>query len=627
MLTGYPSPVISSPTTWDRPILCEKDAHSTLDSKYITLEPSQILWLMISHTKLSTATLEKYFYDEALRDKRMQKFIANNLTDNENTRQISKLLPELDYMNSFHQRKQLEQGGDIDDKIAIHEKYSKEDIEGNTLKEDVQGAIRSAFQLYKSMERSIHDEISGIEENINEGYGDSEEDKLYEEVEKQQLKILKKVKPMMVALPDPVGEVLAAAEKRNYLLKKLDDAQKNKGKIREQVNAIIIDNIKSSIEAGTGYDSSRPQSPKDNAYHIEGRNAVSQANNKNIYKYINESKFKAVLKNAKKSRQDKEAIAMARQIFIDAITRPEFAFVMREDFIEDDEDSHAGYAQIIAEATRGIGIDETNIGIPDSIWADYKPKQVKGMTAKQEFEQSLLPCISGRQPIEDNWFFKALIGLDKEDLNRLENPPAYENLARASDAFGAVAQWIELFDKNKKQSKIAKSASISVAAQVDKINRIAADRARIIETYAINQKHIENEHKLLYRGELFTRACVSKTLGWKQRTLKVVHDGLKGVHGRLQAQVQKNLHISLSNMDSELLPAAIDKKAIDVNSAVSRRGAPFAIDFVKTYGLDPDAIKIFNDASSGNKQAILEVTTYFGEDGVNKASSLNRQLS
>ena len=60
------------------------------------------------------------------------------------------------------------------------------------------------------------------------------------------------------------------------------------------------------------------------------------------------------------------------------------------------------------------------------------------MTAKQEFKQSLLPCISGEQPIEDNWLMKALIGLNKEDLNRLENPPAYENLARASDFVGTT---------------------------------------------------------------------------------------------------------------------------------------------------------------------------------------------
>lgn len=79
----------------------------------------------------------------------------------------------------------------------------------------------------------------------------------------------------MVALPDTVGEVLAAAEKRNYLLKKLDDAQKDKGKIREQVNAIIIDNIRSSIESGTGYDPSVPQAPGTMGYHITGRNEIS----------------------------------------------------------------------------------------------------------------------------------------------------------------------------------------------------------------------------------------------------------------------------------------------------------------------------------------------------------------
>ncbi|MGP9517238.1 hypothetical protein ACT3RO_15980, partial [Psychrobacter sp. AOP5-CZ1-12] len=114
------------------------------------------------------------------------------------------------------------------------------EVEEIILKEDANGAISSAFQLYKNMERGINDRISDIEYNINEGYGDSESDKLDEKSDKHQLKILKDTKPMMVALHDPVGDVLAAAEKRNYLLKKLDDAQKNKGQIREQVNAIII---------------------------------------------------------------------------------------------------------------------------------------------------------------------------------------------------------------------------------------------------------------------------------------------------------------------------------------------------------------------------------------------------
>ena len=618
-----------------QPATCDRDSHSTLDSKYITLETGQVVWLMVSHAQLSKAALKKYFYDEALRDKRMQKFVADDLIDNKNTKYMSEYLPEIEYINSFHQRKQLEQGGDIGDKFTVHEKYSKTvvgededgEVEESTLKEDANGAISSAFQLYKNMERGINDKISDIEYNINEGYGDSESDKLDEKSDKHQLKILKDTKPMMVALHDPVGDVLAAAEKRNYLLKKLDDAQKNKGQMREQVNAIIIDNIRMRVEAGTGYDSSRSQSPSELAYHIDGRNKVSQANNKNIYDYIDRSRFKSVLSAAKKSKSDKRDIAKARQIFIDAIGYDknkqdtlDFAFVMREDFPENDEESHLGYAQIMAEATQGIGIDESNMGIPDAIWLGYSPKKVNGMTAEQEFRQSLLPCISGEQPTADNWFFKALIGLDKEDLNRFENPPAYENSARLSEAAGAVAQWIEMFDKSKKKKKIAKNASISVAAKVDEINKIAANQARIIETYSNNQQYIQTEHGLLNRGEVYIRASVAKTSGWKQGFLKVLHIPFKH-------QVKKNITKASLNMDSKLLPAAIDKEAILAGSSVSRRSAPFAIDFAKTFNLDATAVRTVNDAASGNRQAVLDVVTYLGDDAVNKATSLSRQLS
>ncbi|WP_079691451.1 hypothetical protein [Psychrobacter sp. DAB_AL43B] len=111
---------------------------------------------------------------------------------------------------------------------------------------------------------------------------------------------------------------------------------------------------------------------------------------------------------------------------------------MREDFIENDPDCHAGYAQIIAEAIQGIGIDESNIGIPDAIWADYKSEQAAGITAKQEFEQTLLPCLSGEKPPEDNWLSKALIGLNSEDNHKMQDAPAYENFARASDFIGTA---------------------------------------------------------------------------------------------------------------------------------------------------------------------------------------------
>ena len=246
-----------------QPFTCSRKEHSTLDSKYITLLQGDTAWLMVSHAKLGKPTLKKYIDDETLRNRRMQKFVADELTGNKNTINMSS--NEVGYIKSFSQRKQLAQDGDITNKIDVKEKKGRDDI---------LGSARAALSLYQNMQRSI--------EEYDEG-------------------LALEIKPMMVALPDSVGEVLAAAEKRNYLLKKLDDAQKDKGKIREQVNAIIIDNIKGSIE-----DANQSSIHEKHGYSRAGlsRNHKKEsAVGRNIYEYINESKFKAVLATAKKSRQ------------------------------------------------------------------------------------------------------------------------------------------------------------------------------------------------------------------------------------------------------------------------------------------------------------------------------------
>ena len=53
----------------------------------------------------------------------------------------------------------------------------------------------------------------------------------------------------MVALPDPVGEVIAAAEKRNYLISQLSELSEDNDYIRKTINALIIKNLeKASIK-------------------------------------------------------------------------------------------------------------------------------------------------------------------------------------------------------------------------------------------------------------------------------------------------------------------------------------------------------------------------------------------
>ena len=579
-----------------QPFNCTKDNHSTLDSKYITLYQGDVAWFMISHAKLSKATLKKYIEDETLRNRRMQKFMVDELIGNKNTVNMSN--SEISYIKSFFQRKQLAQGGDITNKIDVKEKKGRDDISGST---------RAALSLYQSMQRSVSEIIEDTEEIIGNGHGTN--------ADEDELNFFKKVKPMMVALPDPVGEVMAAAEKRNYLLKNLDDAQKDKGKIREQVNAIIIDNIKSSIEAAN-----QSSVHEQHGYSRAGLNRnhkEESAVGRNIYNYINETKFKAVLASAKKSRQDKEAIAIARQIFIDAITRPEFAFVMREDFPENDEESHLGYAQIIAEAIQGIGIDESNIGIPDAIWADYVPYQTAGMTAKQEFDQTLLPCISGEQPIEDNWLAKALIGLNSEDNQKMQDAPAYENFARASDFIGTATNWLNTFKNETKQ----KAIDAKTAQKIQYLNELASYKAQVVQTMSNNMSHIKGNNRWLYKMDLWTQASVNQSTGLRlaQKILKYSPDKATKVLGEFL-----NNRIDKAKPHKTLIPASIDIGAVKQGSGSS---VPFAVDFMHSLAADQQVLDIYNKAAAGDKNAQMTVTLYTDKATAQAAASVNQSLA
>ncbi|MGP5223144.1 hypothetical protein ACTXMF_12855 [Psychrobacter celer] len=386
---------------------------------------------MVSHAKLSKEILKKYFYDEALRDKRMQKFVADDLTGNENTRRMYRILPELDYMNSFHQRKQLAQDGNIDDKISIAEK---------DLKVESQGSLRSANLLYKSMERSINDDIERIEYNINEGYEDSEEDKLYEGVEKQQLEILRKVKPMMVALPDPVGEVIAAAEKRNYLISQLSELSEDRDHIRKTINALIIKNLEKASIKTTEFKDKKFFNAGKNDYLGTLLNIVFSDTDPDdlIFKHIDKAQYQSYLQASQKIIELKKQIVNARKIFIKAVTSEEFKFVLESDFDIDlihDEETAKGYESMVARCIAGCGIDDSNIGIPKSMLDAFESTAPKSDAAtEEEFKKVLLPQISSSIKINQNWLFKALGGLDKELVEIIYD---FSKKDRASEATGS----------------------------------------------------------------------------------------------------------------------------------------------------------------------------------------------
>ena len=412
-----------------QPATCDRDEHSTLDSKYITLYAGKIVWLMVSHAKLSKATLKKYFYDEALRDKRMQKFVTNDLADNKNTKSMSEYFPEIEYINSFHQREQLEQGGDIDDKIRIYEKDGKEGF---------QGSWSSALQLYKSMERSINDNISNIEKNIKNYEGGASPEEV------TALKILKDTKPMMVALHDPVGEVIAAAEKRNYLISQLSEISEDRDYSRKLINALIIKNLEKSSIKTTEFKGKSLFNGGDNDVIGTALNIVFSDTDRDdlIFKHIDEPNYQHYLQTSKKIIDLKDEIVSARKTFIKAISSEDFKYILENDFdieLTHEAETAKTFESMIARCIAGCGIDDSNLGVPQSILDAFETNPPKSdETTNEEFKKALLPQLMSGTGINENWLIKALGGLNKEFVEVLHD----FKQDRASEATGAGIGYI-----------------------------------------------------------------------------------------------------------------------------------------------------------------------------------------
>ena len=249
--------------------------------------------------------------------------------------------------------------------------------------------------------------------------------------------------------------------------------------------------------------------------------------------------------------------------------------------------------------------------------ADYEPEQIEGMTAKQEFEQSLLPCISGQQSIEDNWLMKALIGLNKEDLNRLENPPAYENLARASDFIGTTTSWVVAFKVQKQKQQITAKINLDI----EQLNKLANHKAQIVQTMSSNMSHIKDNNKLLHKLDLWQRASVYQSTGFKlaQKFLKHSPEAiLKWSEQRLSRSVNN------AKPHQTLLPASIDNRVVSNASSVQ---APIAFDLVKSHGVDQTALNIFDQAAAGDEHARTVVTMYTNEASARTTQTINQDMN
>lgn len=412
-----------SKNEWDgdvQPFNCSREEHSTLDSKYITFYKGDIAWLMVSHAKLSKEVLKKYYFDERMRDERMQKFVVDNLVDNKNT---SHMKPwALDYMKSFHQRKQLDESHDINEKIKVSERNSETESSGS---------FSSASLLYKSMKKSVSKNIEVIEESIRNGSATK--------ADEDELTFFKKVKPMMVALPDPVGEVIAAAEKRNYLINQLSELSEDRDYIRKTINALIIKNLEKASIKTTQFKDKKFFNAGNNDYLGTLLNIGFSDTDPDdlIFKHIDKSRYESYLQSSQKIIDLKEQIVNARNVFVKAITSEEFKFIIESDFdieLIHDEQTAKDFEAMIASCIAGCGIDDSNIGIPQSMLDAFESTAPKSdMATEEEFKKALLPQISSSIKINQNWLFKALGGLDKELVEIIYG---FSKKDRASEAVG-----------------------------------------------------------------------------------------------------------------------------------------------------------------------------------------------
>lgn len=407
----------------EQPFTCSKAAHSTLASKYITVNAGDINWLMISHAKLSKAILKRYSDNKTLRIARMQKFLSSETINNVNTVEMTN--KEVNYIGSFYRRKELSKtDGNINLKTNMYEKSSDK---VHTYSQEDHNKTVAAVSYTESYEVRGQSQIA---------------DKLFEHMNNVAIlnkKVLPESKPMMVALPDPVGEVIAAAEKRNYLISQLSELSEDNDYIRKTINALIIKNLEKASIKTTEFKDKKFFNAGKNDYLGTLLNIVFSDTKpaKLIFKHIDKSNYESYLQSSKKVIDLKKEIVNARQVFIKAITSEEFKFIIESDFdieLVHDEQTAKDFEAMIAACIAGCGIDDSNIGVPQSMLDAFESTAPKSdMATEEEFKKALLPQISSSIKINQNWLFKALGGLDKDLVEIIYN---FSKKDRASEAVG-----------------------------------------------------------------------------------------------------------------------------------------------------------------------------------------------
>ncbi|MGO1475377.1 MAG: hypothetical protein ACTHWC_10930, partial [Psychrobacter sp.] len=161
-----------------------------------------------------------------------------------------------------------------------------------------------------------------------------------------------------------------------------------------------------------------------------------------IFKHINKLNYQHYLQTSQKIIDLKKEIVSARKNFIKAISSEDFKYILENDFdieLTHDDETAKDFEAMIASCIAGCGIDDSNIGIPQSMLDAFDSTAPKSDVAtEEEFKQALLPQLSSGIDINQNWLLKALGGLNKEFVEVLHD----FKQDRASEATGAGIGYI-----------------------------------------------------------------------------------------------------------------------------------------------------------------------------------------